>query len=80
MATKKIAITLEENLLDKVNFLVSEGLYPSRSKLIQESLKEKMSNWKRKRLMTELSKLNPKEEQSIADEDISAGNEIWDKY
>ncbi len=41
---------------------------------------EKIANWRRRRLIEETSKLNPKEEQAVAEEGISAGNEVWDEY
>lgn len=80
MSTAKIAITLEKDFLKEIDRWVSEGRYPSRSKVIQETLKEKITNWRRKRLIEEVSKLNPKEEQAMAEEAISSGNEIWDEY
>ena len=80
MSTRKIAITLKEGLLRKIDRWVSEGLYPSRSRVIQETLEKRMANWRRKRLIEEVSKLNPKEERTIAEEGISAGNEVWDEY
>ncbi len=80
MPTAKIAITLGEDFLKEIDRWVSEGRYPSRSRAIQEALKEKITNWRRRRLREEVSKLNPKEEQAMAEEAISAGNEIWDEY
>ncbi len=76
MAKAKIAITLEEDLVKEIDRWVSEGQYPSRSKAVQETLKEKITNWRRKRLIEEVSKLNPKEEQAMAEEAIFPGNEI----
>lgn len=79
MAKAKIAITLEEDLVKEIDRWVSEGQYPNRSKAIQEILKGKITNWRRKRLVEEVSKLNPKEEQAMAEEAISSGNETWDE-
>jgi len=76
MAKAKIAITLEEDLVKEIDRWVSEGQYPSRSKAVQETLKEKITNWRRKRLIEEVSKLNSKEEQAMAEEGIFPGNEI----
>jgi len=76
MAEAKIAITLEEDLVKEIDRWVSEGQYPSRSKAVQETLKEKITNWRRKRLIEEVSKLNSKEEQAMAEEAIFPGNEI----
>jgi len=79
MSTAKVAITLEEDFLKEIDRWVSEGKYPNRSKAIQETLNEKITNWRWKRLIEEVSKLNPKEEQAMAEETIFSGNEIWDK-
>lgn len=76
MAKAKIAIILEEDLVKEIDRWVSEGQYPSRSKAVQETLKEKITNWRRKRLIEEVSKLNPKEDQAMAEEAIFPGNEI----
>ena len=76
MAKAKIAITLEEDLVKEIDRWVSEGQYPSRSKAVQETLKEKITNWRRKRIIEEVSKLNPKEEQAMAEEAIFPGSEI----
>ncbi|UCD84591.1 MAG: CopG family transcriptional regulator [Deltaproteobacteria bacterium] len=79
MPTAKIAITLEEDFLKEIDRWVSEGRYPNRSKAIQETLKGKITDWRRKRLVEEVSKLNPKEEQALAEEALFSGNEIWDE-
>jgi len=76
MAKAKIAITLEEDLVKEIDRWVSEGQYPSRSKAVQETLKEKITSWRRKRLIERVSKLNPKEDQAMAEEAIFPGNEI----
>lgn len=80
MAKAKIAISLEEDLVKEIDRWVSEGQYPSRSKAVQETLKEKITNWRRKRLIEEVSKLNSKEEQAMTEEAIFPGNKIWDEY
>lgn len=80
MSTRKIAITLKETLLRKIDRWVSEGLYPNRSRVIQETLEEKATDWRRRRLIEESSKLNPRKERATAEEGISAVNEVWDEY
>jgi len=41
MATAKIAITIEEDVLTRLDFLVKSHVFPNRSKAIQDAVKEK---------------------------------------
>lgn len=76
--TTKVAITLDSNLLQTIDRWVKQGRYPSRSRAIQVALQEKLERWKRIRLSEEAAKLNPKEEQSMAEETFKG--ETWPKY
>ncbi len=40
MATKSINITLDENLVEKIDSFVSQGQYPNRSRSIESLIKE----------------------------------------
>jgi Arc/MetJ-type ribon-helix-helix transcriptional regulator len=80
MPTTKIAITLDNRLLRDVDRLVAEGRYPNRSQAIQAAIREKLERWQRKRLGAEAAKLDPHEERGLAEEALSAGNEIWPEY
>ena len=75
MASAKVAITLDFQLLRTVDRWVKQGRYPNRSQAIQAALREKLERWKRIRLAEEVSKLNPSEEKSLADEKLSG--ETW---
>jgi Arc/MetJ-type ribon-helix-helix transcriptional regulator len=75
MATAKVAITLDEELLRAVDRWVKQGRYPNRSKAIQAALREKMQRWKRTRLIEELAKLDVRAEQALAEETLSG--EAW---
>jgi Arc/MetJ-type ribon-helix-helix transcriptional regulator len=77
MPTTKIAITLEETLVEQLDRWVREGRYPSRSKAIQETLKERLARWRKTRLAEEAAKLDPEEEKALAEESLVAGNEPW---
>lgn len=80
MSTAKIAITIEEDVLDKLDKLVSSKVFPNRSKAIQEAVKEKLSRVNRSRLARECAKLDPAIEQAIAEEGISRDIEQWPEY
>ena len=64
---KKIAITIDENLLSEIDYLVEQKIYPSRSKAIEANLKVNRDSLRRQRFELECAKLNPKEEQEFAE-------------
>ena len=80
MSTAKIAITIEEELLGKLDRLVSSKVFPNRSKAIQEAIQEKLSRINRSRLARECAKLNPKFEKALAEEGISQDMGEWPEY
>jgi len=80
MTVAKIAITLNKTLLQKIDRLVREHIFPNRSKAIQEAVEEKMHRFDRDRLSRECSKLNPAFEQAIAEEGMSLEVEQWPEY
>ena len=80
MAASKIAITIDNNILKRVDLLVKSKLYPNRSKAIQDAVAEKVNKLEKNRLSLECEKLNPEFEQSVAEEGFSADIEEWPKY
>lgn len=80
MATSKVAITLDEELLKRLDRLVDEQKFPSRSRAIQEAVKEKLSRLDRTRLLRESAKLDPEFEQQLADEGFTEDIEEWPEY
>jgi len=80
MATSKVAITLDEELLKRLDRLVDEKRFPSRSRAIQEAVKEKLSRLDRTRLLRESAKLDPEFEQQMADEGLVEDIEEWPEY
>ena len=80
MATAKIAITIEENLLNRLDLLVKSHIFPNRSRAIQAAVKEKLNKIEQNRLEVECLKLNPAYEQALADEGISTEIEEWPEY
>jgi metal-responsive CopG/Arc/MetJ family transcriptional regulator len=80
MSTAKIAITIEEDTLGKLDRLVSSKVFPNRSKAIQEAIKEKLTRVNRSRLARECAKLDPAVEKAIAEEGFSREIEEWPEY
>ncbi len=70
MNTTRIAITLEQALVKKLERLVKTRVFPSRSKAIQIAIAEKLSRFNGNRLAEECSKLDPKFEQALAEEGL----------
>jgi len=75
MGRAKIAITVDEQALAEIDRLVRSGVFPNRSRAIEEALHERISTLRRSRLARECAKLDKAEEQALAEEGYSAENE-----
>jgi len=80
MPTKKVAITIEKKTLARLDQLVEEKRYPSRSRAIQEAVEEKLGRLDRTRLLRESAKLDPEYEQRLADEGLTEDLDEWPEY
>jgi metal-responsive CopG/Arc/MetJ family transcriptional regulator len=80
MAASKIAITIDDNLLKKLDLMVKSKMYPNRSKAIQEAVLDKVERFERTRLARECAKLDPKFEQNMAEEGVSMKIDQWPEY
>jgi len=78
--TSKVAITLDEETLKKLDRLVGEEKFPNRSRAIQEAVEEKLTRMDRTRLIRESAKLDPEYEQQLAEEGLSEDFEEWPEY
>ncbi len=78
MPKSKIAISLEEETLRRVDRLVKNHVFPSRSKAIEEALTEKLERLERRRLARECALLDPQEERALAEEGLSGAP--WPEY
>ena len=80
MTASKIAITLESDMVKRIDMLVKSNLFPNRSKAIQEAVAEKLNRIEKSRLAQECAKLDPEFEQSLADEGVISELEEWPEY
>ncbi len=80
MSTAKVAITLDENLLKRLDRLVKNRLFENRSRAIQEAVSEKLARLERNRLERECAKLDRKFEQTMAEEGLSVEVGEWPEY
>ena len=80
MATAKIAITLDEETLGRLDHLVRQRTFPNRSRAIQAAVQEKLEHLERGRLARECAKLDPAHEQALAEEDLTDELSAWPEY
>jgi len=80
MQTTKVAITIDRALLSRLDDLVTQQVFPSRSKAIQEAIREKLMRMDRDRLARECAKLDPRFEQALAEQGISQELTAWPPY
>ena len=76
----KVALTLDRELLERVDSLVTGGRFRNRSQAVEAALAEKLARLARTRLAEESAKLDPAEEQRLADEGLAATSESWPEY
>jgi len=80
MARSKVAVSLDENVLSRLDRLVSKAVFPNRSQAIQVAVEEKLERLERSRLARECAKLDPDFEKSIAEEGLSEELSGWPEY
>ncbi len=80
MGRAKIAITLDDRTVGRLDRLVQKKAYPNRSRAIEEAVQEKLDRLDRSRLAEECAKLDPDAEQALAEEGLSAEAGEWPEY
>jgi len=80
MGTVKLAITLDEDIFNEIDKLVKQKVFPSRSGVIREALKEKLERIRMEKLAEECAKLDPEFEKALAEEGMSMEAERWPEY
>ena len=76
----KIAITLDEEFVKQLDYLVMQHLYKNRSQVIEEAVEEKLDRLKRGRLARECTKLDPVVEKELAEEGLVEDVDNWPEY
>jgi metal-responsive CopG/Arc/MetJ family transcriptional regulator len=80
MPASKIAVTIDRDLLNRLDQLVNERRFPNRSRAVQDALRARLDQLDRGRLARECAKLDPHEEQQLADEGLTQEIEQWPAY
>ena len=80
MPKRKVALTLETDLVGRVDELVAQQRFRNRSQAVEAALAEKLQRIARTRLAGECAKLDPKEEKALAEEGLAGSLETWPDY
>ena len=80
MPKTKVALTLETDLVGRVDELVAQQRFRNRSQAVEAALAEKLQRIARTRLAGECAKLDPKEEKALAEEGLAGSLETWPEY
>lgn len=80
MARSKVAISLDESTLDRLDLLVKKHVFPNRSQAIEEAVAEKLARLEKRRLAQECAKLDPVFEKALAEEGLSEDLAEWPEY
>lgn len=80
MSTTKIAITLDQKLVTRLDRLVKQRVFANRSKAIQAAVADKLARMERGRLAAECAKLDPRLEQAMAEEGMGQELAAWPEY
>jgi Arc/MetJ-type ribon-helix-helix transcriptional regulator len=77
MGKAKIAITLDEKTVNRIDRLVQKKAFSNRSQAIEEALQEKLARLDKSRLAREAAKLDPEYERALAEEGIVQDSSEW---
>ena len=80
MSVAKVAISLDDRLLRRLDSLVERAVFRNRSEAIQKAVAEKLGRLDHTRLARECAKLLPREEQELAEEGIAKDAAEWPEY
>ena len=80
MSSAKVAISLDDRLIRRLDALVKNRVFRTRSEAIQKSVEEKLGRLDRSRLARECAKLSKEEEQAMAEEGFHSDTQEWPAY
>lgn len=80
MPKTKVALTIDSDLLERLDELVERRKFRNRSQAVESALADKLQRLARTRLARESAKLNPREERRLADEGLADDFSSWPEY
>jgi Arc/MetJ-type ribon-helix-helix transcriptional regulator len=75
-----VALTLDSDLLQRLDELVGRRRFRSRSQAVEAALADKLERLARTRLARESAKLNPRDEKRLADDGLAEDLASWPEY
>ena len=80
MSTVKVAVSIDKKLLERIDQMVKQNIFPNRSKAFQIALEDKIIRIDKSRLARECGKLDQFLEQQLADEGLTGDLKEWPEY
>jgi metal-responsive CopG/Arc/MetJ family transcriptional regulator len=80
MPKTKVALTLDADLVERVDELVARRRFRNRSQAIESALADKLQRLARTRLARESAKLNVREEKRLANEGLADDFASWPEF
>jgi len=80
MEKTKVAISIDTKTLDRLDRMVTKGVYSNRSRAIQEAVEEKLSRLEKGRLAAECAKMDVFTEKLLAEEGLAEDAAAWPEY
>lgn len=80
MPKTKVAVTVDAALLGRVDELVAARRFANRSQAVEAALADTVARVARARLARECAKLDPRDEQALAEESVAGSRETWPEY
>ena len=80
MAVAKVTVSIESDILDQLDRLVTERVFLNRSQAVYTAVKEKIDRLNKSRLTRACESLDPVEEQAFAEIGASADLAEWPEY
>jgi Arc/MetJ-type ribon-helix-helix transcriptional regulator len=80
MIAQKIVISIDRETLAELDRLVAQNVFANRSRAIRVAVQEKLRRMRHSRLAPECVKLDPAQEQAMAEEGMAPGLAAWPEY
>lgn len=80
MSNAKVAISIDDRLLNKIDMMVKRSQFKNRSQAIQFAVRESVVRLEHRRLAEECAKLDKKFEIQMAEEGLFKDVEEWPEY
>jgi len=77
---ERIAVSLDHELIERLDLLVQQKAFPSRSRAIEQALAEKIERLNTNSLARALEQVDPEFEKAMAEEGMAEDFAAWPEY